>query len=56
MAPQQLGLDVQLEKASLGPQEKATLTLRATKESKSGYVFVQIIPTGETLAIQVVVK
>jgi hypothetical protein len=54
--PKQLGLDFQLEPAVLAAGEKAVLTVRATKDSLSGVVGVQIIPTGEILTIQVVVK
>jgi hypothetical protein len=45
-----------LEPVELSAGEKAVLTLRATKGSVSGVLSVQIIPTGEILAIQVVVK
>ncbi len=54
--PKQLGLDFQLEPAVLAAGEKAVLTMRATKDSLSGVLGVQIIPTGEILTIQVVVK
>ena len=54
--PKQLGLDLQLAPAALSAGEKAVLTLRAIKGSVSGVVGVEIIPTGEILAIQVVVK
>jgi len=54
--PTQLGLDLKLEPALLSQGEKAVLTLRAIKDSASGNLYVQIIPTHETLAIQVVVK
>jgi len=52
----QLGLDLQLEPAMLSEGEKAVLTVRGTKESVGGVLYVQIIPTGEMLAIQVAVK
>jgi hypothetical protein len=54
--PKQLGLDLQLEPAMLSEGEKAVLTVRGTKESVGGVLYVQIIPTGEMLAIQVAVK
>ena len=56
MPPKQLGLDLQLEPAELSEGQKAVLTVRAIKGSVSGVLSVQIIPTGEMLAIQVVVK
>jgi hypothetical protein len=56
LMPTQLGLDLQLAPAALSAGEKAVLTLRATKDSTSGILYVQIIPTQERLAIQVVVK
>ena len=56
MLTKQLGLDLQLEPTELSQGEKAVLTVRATKDSVSGVLGVQIIPTGEVLAIQVVVK
>jgi hypothetical protein len=56
LMPSQLGLDLKLEPAALLEGEKAVLTLRATKDSVGGTLYVQIIPTHEVLAIQVVVK
>ena len=56
MPPKQLGLDLQLEPAELSEGQKAVLTVRAIKGSVSGVLSVQIIPTGEMLANQVVVK
>ena len=54
--PKQFGLDLQLEPTELAAGEKAVLTVRAIKGSVSGVLGVQIIPTGEILAVQVVVK
>lgn len=54
--PKQLGLDLQLEPAELSQGEKAVLTVRATKDSVSGVLGVEVIPTGEVIGIRVVVK
>lgn len=54
--PTELGIDLQLEPAQLMAGEKAVLTLRAIKGAVSGLVGVRIMPTGEILPIQVIVK
>jgi hypothetical protein len=56
LMPNQLGLDLKLEPVALAARERAVLTLRATKGSTSGNLFVQVIPTHELIGIQVVVK
>jgi hypothetical protein len=54
--PKQLGLDLQLEPAVLLAGEKAVLTVRALRDSVSGVVYVEVIPTGEIVAVKVEVK
>jgi len=54
--PKQLGLDLQLEPTMLGQGERAVLTMRAIKGSASGVLYVNVVPTGEKLAIHVEVK
>ena len=54
--PTQLGLDLKLEPGMLSEGEKAVLSVRATKDSASGMLYVQVIPTAEVIAVQVTVK
>ena len=54
--PKQLGLDLQLQPATLLAGEKAVLTVRAIEGSLSGVLGVEIVPTGEIVAIRVVLK
>ena len=54
--PTQLGLDLKLEPARLNAGEKATLIIKATHESRPGTIYIQLIPTGELLPIQVEMK
>ena len=50
------GIDARLDKTSLGPGEKAVLTLKPGRDPKPGVVTLQAEPTGQLISIKVTTK
>lgn len=50
------GVEGKLDRVELQAGQKAVLTLHATKDAKSGVLYLTVMPTGETVPIRVEVK